>query len=104
MNSEMLKVAGNNENVIITQHGINRLREKQIKYRDVIAVLLNGEIIEQYPDDYPYPSCLVFGHSQNGRVLHVVCGYNEGKIWIITAYWPDNERWEPDMKTRKGRK
>ena len=24
---------------------------------------MNGEIIEQYPDDYPYPSCLILGVS-----------------------------------------
>lgn len=104
MNSEMLKAACNDENVIITQHCFNRLREKHIKYRDIVSVLTNGEIIEQYPDDYPYPSCLVFGSSANGRILHVVCGYNEGKIWLITAYWPDAEHWESDMKTRKERK
>jgi len=33
---------------------------------------VSGEVIEDYPDDQPYPSCLVFGRTQSGGPLHVV--------------------------------
>ncbi len=26
---------------------------------------------------------------------------NEIELWIITAYYPDNIKWEDDLKTRK---
>ena len=60
---------------------------------DVKSCLLKGEIIEDYPDDFPHPSCLVFGYTVN----------NEKFIYIITAYFQNTAKFEDDLKTRKGR-
>lgn len=60
-----------------------------------------GEIIERYPNDYPYPSCLLLGSAVNKRKIHIVCGIGNGKLYIITAYYPDTDKWENDYKTRK---
>ena len=62
---------------------------------------MSGEIIEEYPEDYPYPSCLVFGYTLQNRTLHVVVGIGETKLWLITAYQPDPEQWSEDFKKRK---
>ena len=65
-----------------------------------MSVINNGEIIEFYNDDYPYPSCLILGYS--GEIaLHVVASINEGIIHLISAYVPDLTRWEKDFRTRK---
>jgi hypothetical protein len=40
---------------------------------EILAILDSGEIIEEYADDVPYPSCLVLGRTRTGRALHVVC-------------------------------
>ncbi len=92
------------ETILMTQHVYNRCREREIKYEDIKNAVLYGEIIEQYPDDYPYPSCLTLGTAVNGRYIHVVCGIGEGRLWIITAYDPNPEKWESNLKTRKGNK
>jgi hypothetical protein len=47
------------KNIRITLHAAKRLEQRRIFLKDVIACIMNGEIIEQYPDDYPYPSCLI---------------------------------------------
>ena len=60
----------------------------------------SGEIIEQYPDDYPFPSCLIMGKSGN-RVIHVVASVEDGLLYVITAYIPNPDKWEKDRKTRK---
>lgn len=52
-------------------------------------------------DDYPYPSCLILGFSVNEKNIHVVIGSNMETIWIITAYYPDLDKWEQDFRTRK---
>ena len=72
---------------------------------EILAALDSGEIIEEYADDVPYPSCLVLGHTQTGRALHVVCApvTEETRLIIITAYQPDPSRWEPDFRRRKTR-
>jgi len=68
--------------------------------------LLTGEIVERYPDDQPYPSCLVLGWLTSGDPLHVVCsrGNIEPALRIVTLYEPEDALWESDYKTRKVRK
>ena len=69
--------------------------------QDVENAIMAGEIIEQYPNDYPNPSCLVLGVTRKDEVIHVVCGLCEDTVWMITAYVPDLSIWESDFKTRK---
>lgn len=84
-----------------TNHCVVRLFQRNISQENIENALLNGEIIEEYENDYPYPSCLVYGVNLNNKVLHVVCGANETELWVITAYYPDNIKWQDDLKTRK---
>lgn len=97
------KIAANSDHVIITQHSTYRMQERGIRYADVMAAITSGEIIEQYPDDFPNPSCLIFGITISKRILHVVCGTDGEYLWIITAYYPSQEKWELDYKTRRKR-
>ncbi len=60
-----------------------------------------GEIIEQYPTDYPYPSCLVLGVAVNEKFLHTVIGSNQSQFWIVMAYYPDINKWNEDFRIRK---
>jgi hypothetical protein len=84
-----------------TNHILARLFARDIKIGDVLCVLANGEIIKQYPTDYPYPSCLVLGLTDSRRNLHVVCGMSETELWLITAYYPNPAEWSADFRTRK---
>ncbi len=104
LNLEVIKQFVNSRKIRWTNHILIRLLQRNINQVDVEQALLNGEIIEEYEDDYPYPSCLVYGISLNNKILHVVCAPSETELWIITAYYPDNVEWENDMKTRKERK
>ena len=86
--------------MVITQHSRKRFSERGIVINDVRESIKNGEIIEQYQDDYPFPSCLIMGKSGN-RVIHVVASIEDGLLYIITAYIPNPDKWEEDWKTRK---
>lgn len=89
------------DEVYITQHAAERCRQRGIKSKDIRHVICNGEIIEQYQDDYPYPSCLILGRDENNQVLHV-CLSDEGTASrIITAYYPDINKWSDDFKKRR---
>ena len=98
---DIIKEKINSGKVRWTNHAISRLFQRNIMQKDVQNALLNGEIIEEYKDDYPYPSCLVYGISVNNKILHIVCGFNGEELWIITAYYPNRDEWNEDMKTRK---
>ena len=89
------------EKVIITIHAQERLRQRGIKAKDVRNCVMTGEIIEQYPDDFPFPSCLIFEKTINGKILHVVASDEGTGSRIITAYFPDNIKFEDDLKTRR---
>jgi hypothetical protein len=84
-----------------TNHILVRLFQRNISIDDVVTVLSNGEIIEQYPADYPFPSCLVSGSTTAGKYLHVVCGSDGAELWLITTYFPDPAEWSEDYKVRR---
>lgn len=101
LNINTIKQLIKEEKIRWTNHVLIRLLQRNITQNDIEVSLLNGEIIETYENDYPYPSCLVYGINLNNKVLHIVCGSNGKELWIITAYYPDNIEWEVDLKTRK---
>lgn len=89
------------EKMIITQHGRKRFVERNIFISDIRSVIETGEIIEDYPDDYPFPSCLIVGTSK-GRKLHLVASIGGGMIYIITTYAPNPDKWDADFKKSRG--
>ncbi len=89
------------EGIIVTQHSRKRFAERQISIDDIMAVINSGEIIEQYTEDYPFPSCLIFGCS-GSRSIHLVASIDEDMIYIITAYVPSPDKWESGWRRRKG--
>lgn len=74
--------------------------ERNISEADITTAVLNGEVVEDYSKDLPYPSKLVYLKSINGP-LHVVFAESAEAFIIITVYVPTSERWESDFKTRK---
>lgn len=90
------------EQVIYSKHFIDRCRQRNIRLRDAENAVLTGEIIETYPDDYPFPSCLILGSDLGHNILHVVCAQGDNSLYMISVYRPSTDKWESDMKTRKG--
>jgi hypothetical protein len=84
-----------------TRHILERLFLRNIRVDDVITALTNGEIIEQYPTDYPFPSCLVLGMTGAGKPLHIVCGSSGTELWLISAYFPNPAEWSEDFRARQ---
>lgn len=101
MNIEDFKLYFENGNVLWTTHCLQRMGERDISRADVKNCILNGEIIEDYPNDFPHPSCLVFGMTLNNHILHVVVASDGTHLCIITAYYPSANKFESDMKTRR---
>ena len=84
-------------------HASARIQERGIERIDVLNCLMHGEIIEDYPDDFPYPSCLVYGYTMNNIIIHTVVGCDDKYLYVITAYFPNTSKFEKDLKTRKGK-
>lgn len=67
-----------------------------------VTLLENGEVIEAYPDDIPYPSRLLLGTCE-GRPIHVLASDDllERAVVIITVYEPDPSQWDASFKRRR---
>jgi len=92
-----IRVFCSDDNIFLTEHLLTRMRQRNIKLKDIKHAIAEGEIIEQYPDDYPFPSCLI-----NSNEIHIVCSIGEELLYIITAYRPSPEQWEAGGRKRKG--
>jgi hypothetical protein len=88
--------------IIFTGHSIQRIFEREIDPETIEAAIRFGEIIEEYPDDKPYPSFLILNFIA-GKAIHVVCSFDKETetVYLITAYFPDLNIWDNNFKTRR---
>jgi len=79
----------------ITDHADEETEADQLTFDEVFFSVLNGEIIEDYPNDTPYPICLIYGETFGGDPVHSVWAFNQRNEWavLITVYRPDPNRW-----------
>ena len=91
--------------VVSRAHVLRRMIERGLDRSAVIDAVSCGEVIEKYLDDSPYPSALVLGFAGE-QPLHVVVAFDEASLegYIITAYQPSPEKFEPDWRTRRQEK
>lgn len=101
MDIEVIVDAIRNNRLRITDHADEETSDDGLTFDDIYSSVIQGEIIEDYPDDKPYPSCLIMGKNFSGEPIHSVWAYNPVNLWtiLITVYRPDPERWI-DWKVR----
>ncbi len=92
-----------NFEIVYRLHASERMFQRKISHNDVEHLLKVGEIIERYDDDYPLPSLLLNGITENNRPLHLVVGINreEKRLIIITVYEPNPLKWIDNFSRRK---
>ena len=74
------------ENIIISMQGQMRMHEKGLTIGDVMSVIDSGEIVEEYPDEFPFESCLIMGWSVDGKYMQIVLSMNENNIYLILVH------------------
>lgn len=100
MDIELLRDLCRGNRIKWTIHALKRIRERGISAEEVLRCVTQGQVIENYPDDRPFPSCLIHCVS-DGKHLHAVVSSDGTEITIITAYIPNGDEWEDDYQTRK---
>ncbi len=73
--------------------------QRAITLAELKEVIYHGEVVEHYPNDEPYPSCLIVGRVKGGFPLYAVCAMSE-IVHIVTVHWMDPAKWL-DPKTRR---
>ena len=102
---DRLKASLAADRLLYTSHARKEMRTEEfgpISEQEVYEAVTSGEVIEDYPDDQPYPSVLIFGYTELSRPLHVVCAYDDedDMAIMVTAYQPDPSRWV-DFRRRR---
>lgn len=92
----------NTRKVLYRLHATKRMFERRITELEILEVLENGKVIEDYPTDQPYPSRLTLGFCA-GRALHVVSAEAKDIVAtiVVTVYEPDPLIWEPGYEIRR---
>lgn len=85
-----------------TYHVNMRLAGRYISRDEILEATDSYEIIESYPQDKYLPSYLVWAKSERGP-FHVLFAADVGgnNVRIVTAYRPNPDEWESDLKSRK---
>lgn len=92
----------NCQNLVFSRHAIQQMFLRRISKRDVQAVVTYGEVIEENPNDTPFPSYLLLDFVE-GKPIHVVFSYDESTDtgYVVTAYIPDSKLWTDNFRTRR---
>ena len=98
---EILRGAAAQGRIHWHQHALERFLARGISRAEVVSAIMNGEVIEVYPTDRPYPSCLIL--YVEAEPVHVVTAADPAAriCHVITAYRPDPEHFEQDFRTRR---
>ena len=87
MNIKEIRIKIRRSQYVYTHHAEIERREENLTFVQIEQALLNGEILEHYPDTGRGESCLTVGFA--GELpLHIVCGWRGEKVVLITVYIP----------------
>ncbi len=94
---EWIKKKVKNNEEFYSLHGEQERQNDNLTISEVREAILNGIILEQYPDSNRGESCLVAGFTKSAKPVHIVCGEREDKLVIITVYIPYRQNSKPLM-------
>lgn len=104
MNFELLKQKVLANDFELTQHAHEERQAENISVSEIKEAILEGEVLEDYPNDPRGASCLILGYAGE-RAIHVVCGWSPtGWARIITVYLPMSPKWVNERTRRKEKK
>ena len=84
----------------ITQHAQQEMVEDEISLDEILEAIRRGEILEHYSEHRRGACCLVYGSTDVGRPLHIVCTCGPPVLILITAYEPRPHKWRTPRERR----
>jgi hypothetical protein len=87
MDIEKIKEKVRDLEYVYSLHADIERRSDELTFHQIENALLEGEILEQYPDTGRGESCLVLGFFDD-IPIHIVCGWRGPQIVIVTVYVP----------------
>ena len=104
MNDLILKIQQSaDKNILFTMHSAKQCvkQYRMISPNEIHKVINSCEIIEDYPFDTRGHTCLISGRGNEKRYIHLVCYPTENFLQIITAYLPEEKKWDDNYKKKE---
>ena len=87
-----------------TYHVNMRLAGRYISRGEILGAAETYFIVEAYPDDKYLPSYLLLARPAGDPFHALFAADVEGdNIRVVTAYRPNLDEWEPDLRTRRAK-
>ena len=92
----------NFQKLVFSSHAIQQMFFRRISKEDVKIAINYGKVIEEKPDDTPFPSYLILDFVKN-KPIHVVFSYDQKNDtgYVVTAYIPDPQLWIDNFRKRR---
>ncbi len=85
----------------LTLHATQEAHAEGISADEIRQALINGQVLEDYPEHRRGACCLIYGDTNAGRPIHVVCTSQRKPVLIITVYEPKLPKWvTPTQRSR----
>jgi len=98
-NLEEIKKLIRQDQFIISNHARMRMFQRNVTTNSIKEIIIHGEIIENYHNDFPCPSVLILGFEKQ-EPWHIVAARCLDHVRIITVYEPDEKKWN-NFRKRK---
>ena len=101
---EKIKELVKRNEIKISAHGYDELAEDDIFTKDIIADIINGTVVEDYPNFQKGPCVLILEKDRDEEPIHAVWGIPKGESTpavLITAYRPDVTLWTDNFNRRQ---
>ena len=85
----------------VTQHAQIEMDNEEITLDEVLIAIAYGQILEDYSEHKRGPCCLLYGRTNEGRPLHIVCTTAQPLLVIITVYEPLLPKWVSPTQRRE---
>jgi len=83
MEIENIVNAIRNSRLRITDHADEEAFDDNLAYEEIYFSVIHGKVIENYPNDKPYPSCLILLRNLNKFLLYITLERSAGVIcWV----------------------
>ena len=89
----LFKRAVQEKQIKISLHAAEEALAEHITRPEIEAAMLNAQLLEDYPDWWLGPSCLIYGQTEAKRDLHIVVSYSGLPVTVITVYEPRPPKW-----------
>jgi hypothetical protein len=91
-----------NSNFKLSAHADQEAADEGIDIAEIRDAILDGEMLEDYPDTGRGASCLILGFA-GGKPIHAVCGWYGAAVVVVTVYIPKPPKFETPWTRRRAK-